>query len=61
MVAHKLNSITDADEIIMVDDGRIVARGTHQSLLGNSAEYRKLWELYENADRWCLNSREDMA
>ncbi|MBQ3776351.1 MAG: ABC transporter ATP-binding protein [Ruminobacter sp.] len=61
MVAHKLNSITDADEIIMVDDGRIVARGTHQSLLGNSSEYRKLWELYENADRWSLNSREDMA
>lgn len=55
MVAHKLNSITDADNIIMLDRGTVIAQGDHHSLLAGSAEYRKLWKLYEAADRWQLN------
>ncbi|WP_294461312.1 ATP-binding cassette domain-containing protein [uncultured Ruminobacter sp.] len=55
MVAHKLNSVTDADGIIMIDDGKILARGTHESLLRDSEAYRNLWDMYVSADKWQFN------
>ena len=58
MVAHKLNTVVDADEIIMMDKGRIMARGTHEELLRNSAGYRELWDLFNNADNWRFNVKE---
>ena len=58
MGAHKLNSVIDADEIIMIDDGRILARGTHESLLRDSEAYRNLWDMYVSADKWRFNAGE---
>ncbi len=58
MVAHKLNSVTDADGIIMIDDGKILARGTHESLLRDSEAYRNLWDMYVSADKWRFNAGE---
>jgi ATP-binding cassette subfamily B protein len=45
IVAHKLASVVDCDEILLFDNGEIIARGTHDSLLQSSAEYKKLVEL----------------
>ena len=42
VVAHRLTTILDADEILFFDKGRIIHRGTHQQLLNESSEYRKL-------------------
>ena len=42
VVAHRLTTILDADEILFFDKGRIIHRGTHQQLLKESSEYRKL-------------------
>ena len=41
-IAHRLSSIRQADEIIVIDQGRIVGRGTHESLFENHPLYRKL-------------------
>ena len=35
----------DADEILVLDSGRIVERGTHHQLLGRNGVYAKMWEL----------------
>ncbi len=45
IVAHRLASVIDCDEILLFDNGKIISRGTHTSLLQTSAEYKKLVEL----------------
>jgi len=42
VVAQRVSTILDADEILVVDDGRIVARGTHEELLESSETYREI-------------------
>lgn len=45
VVAHRLTSVLDADEILYFSGGEIIARGTHNELMSRSADYRKLVEL----------------
>jgi ATP-binding cassette, subfamily B, bacterial len=44
IIAHRLSTIALADEIVVLDDGRIEARGTHDELLETSAVYRDIYE-----------------
>lgn len=44
IVAHRLSTIIDSDKIFVVDDGKIVASGTHKALLKKSKLYRSLYE-----------------
>jgi subfamily B ATP-binding cassette protein MsbA len=47
VIAHRLSTIRHADEIIVLQRGRIVERGTHDELLGQNGFYRKLVEMQE--------------
>jgi ATP-binding cassette subfamily B protein len=42
VVAHRLSTVVDSDEIVVLDAGRVVARGTHDELVGSSPLYREL-------------------
>ena len=44
VIAHRLSTIQSADQILVLDDGRIVERGTHKQLLANNGLYRRLYE-----------------
>lgn len=51
VVAHRLSTIQHADQIIVLQNGRVIERGTHQQLLKNKGYYHKLYELqFENRD-----------
>ncbi len=44
IIAHRLSTIALADEIVVLDDGRIAARGTHEELLATSQVYRDIYD-----------------
>jgi ATP-binding cassette subfamily B protein len=57
VIAHRLSTIVGADEIIVLDQGRIVERGTHQALLAARGLYASMW----NKQREAEEAREKLA
>ena len=52
MIAHRLSSIRQADEILVVDAGMIVERGSHHVLMEKNGRYAQLQKLYAQANDW---------
>ena len=54
-IAHRLSSITGVDQILVLDQGKIVERGQHDQLVTNDGCYAGLWANYEAAQSWGLH------
>ena len=54
MIAHRLSSITDADNILVIDKGKIAEQGTHANLLGKQGIYYHMWYEYQQSVRWTI-------
>lgn len=54
VIAHRLSTIITADEILVMDKGRITARGTHEVLLNDCPLYRRMWDTHTFAQDWRL-------
>lgn len=50
VIAHRLSTVVDAHEILVMDAGRIVERGTHQDLLALRGRYADMWALQQSAE-----------
>ena len=48
VIAHRLSTIVDADTILVLDQGRIIERGTHKQLLGQTGQYAAMWALQQS-------------
>lgn len=50
VIAHRLSTVVNADEIIVLERGRVVERGTHAELLAHRGHYARLWLLQQSTD-----------
>ena len=58
VIAHRLSTIRNADQIIVMEKGRIVKTGTHEELLIKCRLYKDMWEAHIGARKWVVNSEE---
>ena len=55
IIAHRLSTVMNADEILVMDKGRIVERGRHQNLLDQQGHYAQMWRLQQQGETSGLN------
>ena len=54
MIAHRLSSITDADNILVIDKGKVAEQGTHAKLIQQQGIYNHMWNEYLQSVRWTI-------
>lgn len=60
VIAHRLQSIKDANNTLVLKDGNIFERGSHDKLMKQGQEYRTLWDLQHKVEAWFIeNEREN--
>ena len=52
MIAHRLSTIQNADLILVFDEGKIIERGTHDTLLADNGKYASMWKDYQTSIQW---------
>lgn len=56
VIAHKLPAIMNADQICVIEHGKLAATGTHAELLATCEEYKKLWKASQDSTEWKVNA-----
>ncbi|GAB4426571.1 MAG: hypothetical protein OHK0015_07600 [Chloroflexi bacterium OHK40] len=56
MIAHRLQTLQRADQILVIDGGRLVQQGTHAELIGQEGLYWRFWQEREQAKHWKLGA-----
>lgn len=56
VIAHKLPAIMNADQICVIEHGKLAATGTHKELLQTCGEYQKLWKAAQGSAEWKVNT-----
>jgi ATP-binding cassette subfamily B protein len=54
VIAHKLKTVTTADNIIVLNEGRVIEQGTHSELIENNGLYRKLYAMQQDTAKWSV-------
>ncbi|MEO1588911.1 MAG: ABC transporter ATP-binding protein, partial [Bacteroidota bacterium] len=54
IIAHRLSTVVDADQIILFDRGKVVGTGTHQALMSESELYQKMWNAHLRAQEFAI-------
>ena len=58
IIAHRLPSIQNADQILVLKDGEIAEKGIHRTLMQEKTLYRELWEIQNQVDTWTIQNPE---
>ena len=59
IIAHRLSSIRQADQILVVDEGRIAERGRHDELIELGGLYHRMWSAHIDAGEWALAAEKE--
>jgi ATP-binding cassette subfamily B protein len=59
IIAHRLSTITSSNQIIVLDEGKIVEKGTHAELIGKEDLYSRMWKAHVSAQDWKFETEED--
>jgi subfamily B ATP-binding cassette protein MsbA len=51
VIAHRLSTIRSADQILVIEDGQVVERGSHQELMAHGGRYKQLYDKQYNFER----------
>ena len=54
MIAHRLRTVVDADQILVLDNGRLVEHGTHDELMQQNGLYHKLFHIQQESLGWAV-------
>ena len=52
MIAHRLRTVADADQILVLEEGKLVERGTHKELMKKKGLYQRLYHIQQESLRW---------
>ena len=58
MIAHRLSSVTDADRILVISDGKVAEQGTHNELLKQNGIYCRMWNEYQQSVSWTIGKED---
>ncbi len=61
MIAHRLTSVMDADNILVVKEGKIVEQGTHEELVNKQGMYTNMWDEYQKSVQWTIGKEFNYA
>lgn len=61
MIAHRLGTIKNAHQILVVSDGNIVEKGTHESLIEANGVYNRMFDVFDKANVWKMNKERGLA
>ncbi len=58
MIAHRLSTVVNADQIIVLNEGKVAEQGTHAELVGRNGLYARMWKDYNQAVQWKITAEE---
>ncbi|MCG6190268.1 ABC transporter ATP-binding protein [Maribellus maritimus] len=61
MIAHRLTSVMNADNILVISEGKIAEQGTHQKLLQKQGIYTNMWNEYQQSVNWTIGKEVNHA
>lgn len=58
MIAHRLQTVQNADQIFVVDGGKITEAGTHDTLVQKNSLYARMWKDYQTSVLWGIGKED---